>query len=66
MLLSETFEFLLHLRLCRQLAALQSHERPDHKVRLIALTTLERRHLLKEAFVSIRQIQADLRARLHL
>lgn len=65
MLLSETFEFLLHLRLRRQLAALQAHERLDHKVHLIALTTLERRHL-KEAFVSIRQIQADLRARLHL
>jgi CBS domain-containing protein len=63
--LAETFQFLLHIRLRQQLAALQAKQPPDHKVRLDALSALERRHL-KEAFVTIRHIQQDVRARLHL
>jgi CBS domain-containing protein len=63
--LAETFEFLLHLRLRQQLAALQANQTIDHKVRLDALSALERRHL-KEAFVTIRQVQDDVRASLHL
>jgi CBS domain-containing protein len=64
-LLAETFQFLLHLRLRQQLAALQTKQPIDHKVRLDALSALERRHL-KEAFVTIRQVQDDVRASLHL
>jgi CBS domain-containing protein len=63
--LTETFQFLLQLRLRHQLAALQAHQPIDHKVRLDALSALERRHL-KEAFVTIRQVQDDVRASLHL
>jgi CBS domain-containing protein len=63
--LAETFQFLLHIRLRQQLAALQTKQPPDHKVRLDALSALERRHL-KEAFVTIRHIQQDVRASLHL
>ena len=55
----------MHLRLRQQLAALQTKQPIDHKVRLDALSTLERRHL-KEAFVTIRQVQDDVRANLHL
>jgi CBS domain-containing protein len=64
-LLAETFEFLLHVRLRQQLAALQTNQPIDHKVRLDALSALEHRHL-KEAFVTIRQVQDDVRASLHL
>ena len=62
-LLAETFEFLLHVRLRQQLAALQANRPLDHNVRLDALSTLERRHL-KEAFVIIRRIQDEIRASL--
>jgi CBS domain-containing protein len=64
-LLAETFEFLLHVRLRQQLTALQTNQPIDHKVRLNALSALEHRHL-KEAFVTIRQVQDDVRASLHL
>ena len=64
-LLAETFQFLLHLRLRQQLTALQTNQPIDHKVRLDALSALEHRHL-KEAFVTIRQVQDDVRASLHL
>jgi CBS domain-containing protein len=47
------------------LAALQAKQPIDHKVRLEALSALEHRHL-KEAFVTIRQTQDDVRASLHL
>ena len=57
-LLAETFQFLLHLRLRQQLTALQTNQPIDHKVRLDALSALERRHL-KEAFVTIRQVQDE-------
>jgi CBS domain-containing protein len=64
-LLAETFEFLLHVRLRQQLTALQTNQPIDHKVRLDALSALEHRHL-KEAFVTIRQVQEDVRASLHI
>jgi CBS domain-containing protein len=64
-LLAETFQFLLHLRLREQLTALQTNQPIDHKVRLDALSALEHRHL-KEAFVTIRQVQDEVRASLHL
>jgi CBS domain-containing protein len=63
--LAEIFEFLLHIRLRQQLADLQAKRPLDHRVRLNTLSALERRHL-KEAFVTIRHIQSDLRAALHL
>ena len=63
--LAETFQFLLHLRLRQQLAALQTNQTIDHKVRLDALSALEHRHL-REAFVTIQQVQDDVRASLHL
>jgi CBS domain-containing protein len=63
--LAETFQFLLHLRLRQQLSSLQTKQPIDHKVRLDTLSALERRHL-KEAFVTIRQVQDDVRASLHL
>jgi CBS domain-containing protein len=63
--LAETFQFLLQLRLRHQLAALQAKQAPDQKVRLASLSVLERRHL-KEAFVTIRHVQDDVRATLHL
>jgi CBS domain-containing protein len=59
--LAEIFQFLLHLRLRQQLAALQANRPLDHNVHLNALSTLERRHL-KEAFVMIRRIQDGIRA----
>src|SRR5262245_42969265 len=63
--LAETFQFLLHLRLRQQLSCLQTKQPIDHKVRLDALSALEHRHL-NEAFVTIRQVQDDVRASLHL
>jgi CBS domain-containing protein len=63
--LAETFQFLLQLRLRHQLAALQTNQPIDHKVRLDALSALERRHL-KEAFVTIRGVQDDVGGSLHL
>ena len=64
-LLTESFHLLLHLRLRRQLTDMQSKEPLDHKIKLEMLSALERRHL-KEAFVTIRNVQEDVRARLHL
>jgi len=63
--LAEIFQFLMRIRLGRQLAALQAGRPLDHKARPDDLSELERRHL-KEAFVTIRQIQDEVRARLHL
>jgi CBS domain-containing protein len=64
-LLAESFHLLLRLRLRQQLTSLQAKEPLDHKINLASLSDLERRHL-KEAFVTIRNIQDDVRARLHL
>ena len=59
--LAEIFQFLLHLRLRQQLAALQANRPLDHKLPLNSLSKLERRHL-KEGFVMIRRIQDGIRA----
>jgi CBS domain-containing protein len=59
--LAEIFQFLLHLRLRQQLAALGANRPLDHNVDLNTLSTLERRHL-KEGFVMIRHIQDGIRA----
>lgn len=63
--LAEIFHLMLHIRLRHQLAALRVKQPPEHRIRLEALSTLERRHL-REAFVTIRHIQQDVRARLRL
>jgi CBS domain-containing protein len=55
-LLTEAFRFILHLRLREQLRAYRRGETPTNRVRLDALSSLERRHL-KEAFLAIRTIQ---------
>ena len=59
--LAEIFQFLLHLRLRQQLAALRANRPLDHNVHLNTLSILERRHL-KEGFVMIRHIQDGIRA----
>ena len=63
--LAEMLQFLLQLRLRRQLEALQANLPLNHKVELVSLSALEQRHL-KEAFVMIRDVQDDIRARLHI
>jgi CBS domain-containing protein len=60
-ILAETFQFLMALRLREQLAALRAGAPPTNQVRLQALSAVERRHL-KDAFVSIRQMQDGLGA----
>lgn len=59
--LTEIFQFLLHLRLRQQLAALQANRSLDHNIHLNDLSTSERRRL-KEGFVMIRRIQDGIRA----
>jgi len=54
--LAEAFRFLCRLRLKAQLQALQAGETPDNRVRLEALSPLERVHL-KEVFLALREIQ---------
>jgi signal-transduction protein with cAMP-binding, CBS, and nucleotidyltransferase domain len=60
--LAEVFQFLLQLRLREQLAALRAKRAPDHNIRVAGLSVLERRHL-KEALVTIRDLQDDIRLR---
>jgi CBS domain-containing protein len=60
--LAEIFQFVLKLRLREQLAALSANRPPDHKIRVAGLSVLERRHL-KEALVTIRNVQEDIRLR---
>jgi CBS domain-containing protein len=55
-LLAEAFRFMQHLRLREQLHSYQMGQTPGNKVRLEALSPLERRHL-KEAFLVIREVQ---------
>lgn len=55
-LLAEAFRFMQHLRLREQLHNYQVGQAPGNKVRLEALSPLERRHL-KEAFLVIREVQ---------
>ena len=59
--LAEIFQFLLHLRLRQQLAALRANRSLDHNVHLNALSAMERRHL-KDGFVMIQRIQDGIRA----
>jgi len=60
-ILAETFQFLMGLRLREQLAALHAGQTPTNQVRIQHLSAVERRHL-KDAFVSIRQMQEGLGA----
>lgn len=60
-ILAETFQFLMALRLREQLAALRAGAPPTNQVHLQTLSAVERRHL-KDAFVSIRQMQDGLGA----
>jgi CBS domain-containing protein len=53
---TETYRFLLQLRLREQLGVLKSKGVPDNRVRLKGLSSLERRHL-KDAFGVIRELQ---------
>jgi len=54
--LTETYRFLFQLRLRDQLAAMEANQTLDNKVRLEALSAVEKRHL-KEAFSAIREMQ---------
>jgi len=54
--LAETFQFLLKLRLRHQLAAIRAGQQPSNRIPVADLSPLERRHL-KEAFMTIRQMQ---------
>ena len=60
-ILEETFQFLMGLRLREQLAARQVDQSPTNQVRVQNLSTVERRHL-RDAFVSIRQMQDGIGA----
>ncbi|MCP4291365.1 MAG: CBS domain-containing protein [bacterium] len=53
---TETYRFLLQLRLREQLAVVKNQGTPDNLVLLNGLTSLERRHL-KDAFGVIRELQ---------
>ncbi len=55
--LAEAFRFLLRLRLEHQLRSRKLGHPADNRVRLDALTALERRHL-KDAFSAIREVQS--------
>jgi CBS domain-containing protein len=57
--LAEAFRFLSRLRLEAQLGARRAGRPPTNSVELESLTALERRHL-KDAFVSIRELQEEL------
>jgi CBS domain-containing protein len=61
--LAEIFQFLLFLRLRRQLAALETNQPLDHCVHVSTLSTLEHRRL-KDGFVMLKRIQAGIRATL--
>jgi CBS domain-containing protein len=54
--LSESFRFLIRLRLQEQLRSARSGEEPSNRVRVEALTELERRRLA-EAFEAVRKLQ---------
>ena len=58
--LAELFPYLFQLRLRAQLAALAAKTQVDHKVSLKDLSALQRHHL-KEALITIKQIQHGLR-----
>jgi CBS domain-containing protein len=54
--MSETFLFMLRLRLEQQLASLRSGDAPSNRIALDAISPLERRHL-KEGLLFVRDIQ---------
>lgn len=62
--LAETFQFLMGLRLQAQLNAIRGGAQPDNRIHVQTLTPLERRNL-KEAFVTIRQMQEGIGANFH-
>lgn len=63
--LSETFRFLLGLRLRDQLTDLREGRRPDNRVRMREqLSSMERRHL-KDAFIAISALQSSTAQRYH-
>ena len=55
-ILAESFRFLIRLRLQEQLRSARSGEEPSNRVRVDALTELERRRLV-EAFEAVRKLQ---------
>jgi CBS domain-containing protein len=61
--LAEIFQFLLYLRLRRQLVALEANQPLDHCIHLNTLSTLERRRL-KDGLLMLKRIQAGIRATL--
>ena len=61
--LGGAFQFFLHLRLRRQLAAVQAGETPDNRILLKDLTAREQR-LLKDAFVMVRELQDAIASQL--
>jgi len=63
--LVEAYTFLLRLRLREQLKDLRTGETISNRVRLEALSALERRHL-KEAFLAIREAQQALLSHFHI
>ncbi len=62
--LTETYRFLLQLRLQQQLATLKAGGQPDNKIELSALSQRDKRHL-KEAFMAIREMQEAASQRFH-
>jgi CBS domain-containing protein len=62
--LAETFQFLMGLRLQAQLNVIHGGGLPDNRINVQTLTPLERRNL-KEAFVTIRQMQEGVGANFH-
>jgi CBS domain-containing protein len=59
--LAEIFPLFLRLRLRAQLAAQAKNEAPDNDITLTDLSGLDRRHL-REAFVLVKEVQADVRS----
>lgn len=60
--LAETYRFLLNIRLKEQLAEIKAGQTPDNNINLQALSAWEKRRL-KEAFMSIREIQEAISRR---
>ncbi len=60
--MSETYRFLLKLRLRNQLETIRQGELPDNRIRLQSLSPREHHHL-KDAFLAIREMQESLSQR---
>ncbi len=61
--LGGAFQFFLHLRLRRQLEAVQAGKMPDNRIQIKELTAREQR-LLKDAFVMVRELQDAIASQL--